>query len=87
MSGDEARPEDFAAFARGRLERYVELWDSANSKLSTGRYHAEDLVDDSFRSVGMLVQDATAAATLIVRAASGAAQSATGTSARGSSPR
>ena len=35
-----------AGFAGRRLARYVELWDSASSKLSTGRYHSEDLVGD-----------------------------------------
>jgi hypothetical protein len=88
VSRDEPRPEDLAAFARQRLERYVELWDSASTKLSRRSYHAEDLVDDSLRWVGMLAQDATAAATLILRAASGAAQGrAPGTSERGSSRR
>lgn len=87
MNHDEPGPEDLAAFVRGRLSRYVELWDSANSKLSAGSYHAADFVDDSFRWVGLLAQDATAATTLILRAASGAAESrAPGTSEQGSSP-
>lgn len=73
MSGDEARPEDLDAFIAGRLARYVELWDVASSKLSTGSYHADDLVEDWFRWVGLVAQDTTAAAALIVRAALGAA--------------
>ena len=73
MSDDEARPEDLNAFVSARLARYTELWDAASSKLSTSSYHAEDLVDDWFRWVGLVAQDTTAAATLIFRAASGAA--------------
>lgn len=73
MSGDEARPEDLNALVAARLARYVELWDAASSKLSTGRYHADDLVEDWFRWVGLVAQDTTAAAALIVRAAQGAA--------------
>jgi hypothetical protein len=87
VSRDEPGPEDLAAFVGKRLARYVELWDSANSKLSTGRYHAEDLVDDWFRWVGLVAKDTTAAATLILRAASGAEDRAPGTSDGGSSPR
>lgn len=87
MSRDDPGPEDLAGFAGRRLARYVELWDSANSKLSTGSYHSEDFVDDWFRWVGMVAQDTTAAATLMLRAASGAARDrAPGTSDRGSSP-
>jgi hypothetical protein len=73
VSGDEARPEDINALVAGRLARYVELWGAASSKLATGRYHADDLVEDWFRWVGLVAQDTTAAATLIVRAAQGAA--------------
>jgi hypothetical protein len=88
VSGDEPGPDDLAEFARERLARYVELWDSANSKLSDRKYHAADLVDDSFRWVGLLAQDAAAAATLILRAGLGATQSREpGTWERGSSPR
>ena len=78
MSDDEARPEDLNAFVSARLARYTELWDAASSKLSTSSYHAEDLVDDWFRWVGLVAQDTTAAATLILRAASGAASGAAG---------
>jgi hypothetical protein len=88
VSGHEPGPDDFAAFTRERLERYIELWDSVNSKLSERRYHAADLVDDSFRWIGLLAQDTAAAATLILRAASGAAQSREpGAWEQGSSPR
>lgn len=81
-------PEDLAELVGSRLSRYVELWDSANSKLSEGHYHAADFVDDSFRWVGLLAQDATAAATLILRTVSGAAESRSPeTSEPGSSPR
>ena len=74
MSRDEPGPEDLAALVGRRLGRYVDLWDSANSKLSAGTYHADDLVDDWFRWVGLVAQDTTAAATLIFQAASGAAE-------------
>ena len=85
MSPDD--PRDLADLAGRRLARYAELWDSANSKLSTGSYHSEDLVDDWFRWVGLVAQDTTAAATLILRAAAGAAgDRAPGTSDPGSSP-
>jgi hypothetical protein len=69
---DDPGQDDLAAVVGRRLGRYVELWDSANAKLSTGTYHADDLVDDWFRWVGLVAQDATAAAALIWRAASGA---------------
>jgi hypothetical protein len=88
VSSHETGPDDLSEFARERLARYAELWESANSKLSERRYHAADFVDDSFRWVGMLAQDAAAAATLILRAGSGAAQSREpGPWERGSSPR
>jgi hypothetical protein len=73
VSADERRPEDLNAFVAARLARYVELWDGASAKLSTGSYHADDLVADWFRWVGLVAQDTTAAAALIMRAAQGAA--------------
>jgi hypothetical protein len=88
VSSNEPGTEDLAEFVGDRLARYLEVWDSANTKLSEGSYHAADLVDDSFRWVGLLAQDAAAAATLILRAASGAAESrAPGTWEQGSAPR
>jgi hypothetical protein len=88
VSNNEPGTEDLAAFVGHRWARYVEMWDSANAKLSEGSYHAADLVDDSFRWVGLLAQDAAAAATLILRATSGDAESpAPGTWEPGSSPR
>jgi hypothetical protein len=72
VSGDARDPDDFTAFLGERLTRYVDLWGSASGKLSAGDYHAEDLVDDWFRWVGMVARDATATATFIVRGASGA---------------
>ena len=52
MSGADRRdarePEDLAALVGSRLTRYVDLWESASAKLSTGSYHADDLVDDWF---------------------------------------
>jgi hypothetical protein len=72
VSQDDPGPDDLTALLGRRLGRYVELWDSANAKLSTGTYHADDLVDDWFRWVGLVAQDATAAAALMWRAASGA---------------
>jgi hypothetical protein len=65
-------PDDLTAFLGERLTRYVDLWTSASAKLSTDDYHADDLVDDWFRWIGMLVRDATATATIIARGASGA---------------
>jgi hypothetical protein len=45
---DAPEPEDLAALVGSRLTRYVDLWESASAKLSTGSYHADDLVDDWF---------------------------------------
>jgi hypothetical protein len=88
VSRNELGPEDLSAFVDSRVARYVELWDSANSKLSTGRYHSEDFVSDWFRWVGMVAQDTAAATTLILGAASGAEEDrGQGTSDPGSSPR
>ena len=87
MNRDDPNPEDLAAFAGRRLARYVHLWDSANSKLSAGSYHAEDFVDDWFRWIGLVAQDTTAAAALILRAGAGPEEDrAPGPSDRGSSP-
>ncbi|MGH9229106.1 MAG: hypothetical protein ACRD07_10360 [Acidimicrobiales bacterium] len=70
MSGAEQRdarePEDLAALVGSRLTRYVDLWESASAKLSTGSYHADDLVDDWFHWLGMVSRDTAAAATLIL---------------------
>jgi hypothetical protein len=68
MSSDEPGPDDLGPFVEARLQRYVDLWESASAKLSEGTYHADDLVDDWFRGVGLVAQDATAAATLMLRA-------------------
>jgi len=84
VSGHETGSDDLSEFARERLARYAELWESANSKLSERRYHAADFVDDSFRWVGLLAQDAAAAVTLILRAAQSREP---GPSERGSPPR
>jgi hypothetical protein len=64
-------PDDLTAFLGERLTRYVDLWKSASAKLSTGDYHADDLVDDWFRWIGMVVRDATATVTIVARGASG----------------
>lgn len=72
MTGDARDADDLTGFLGERLTRYVDLWESARAKLSAGDYHAEDLVDDWFRWIGMVARDATAAATLIVRGGSGA---------------
>jgi hypothetical protein len=69
VSGDGVGPEDVAELLGQRLARYVDLWESASAKLSRGTYHADDLVDDWFRWVGLLARDAAAAATLILDAA------------------
>ncbi len=52
-----------------RLARYADLWESASTKLSAGEYRSEDLVDDWFNWLGMAARDATAALTLLARAA------------------
>jgi len=65
-------PDDLSALLGERLTRYVDLWRSASAKLSTDDYHADDLVDDWFRWIGMLVRDATATVTIIACGASGA---------------
>ena len=68
MTGDASDADDVAELLGERLERYVDLWNSASTKLSAGTYHAEDLVDDWFRWVGLVSRDATATAALIVGA-------------------
>lgn len=77
MSGADRRdarePEDLAALVGSRLTRYVDLWESASAKLSTGSYHADDLVDDWFHWLGMVSRDTAAAATLILGGMAGAA--------------
>jgi hypothetical protein len=70
VTGGAREPDDLAAFFDTRLPRYVDLWQSASAKLSTGSYHAEDLVDDWFSWVGLVARDAMATATLILREAS-----------------
>jgi hypothetical protein len=65
VTGDASDADDIAELLGERLQRYVDLWNSANAKLSAGTYHAEDLVDDWFRWVGLVARDATATATLI----------------------
>jgi hypothetical protein len=66
-SGD---AEDLAALVDERMGRYRELWDSASSKLSAGEYEPADLVEDWFRWVGLVAQDATTAVTVALRAGS-----------------
>jgi hypothetical protein len=68
MSGDGSGVDDLAELFGERLQRYVDLWGSASAKLSAGTYHAEDLVDDWFRWVGLVSRDATATAALILGA-------------------
>jgi hypothetical protein len=80
VTGDASDADDIAELLGERLQRYVDLWNSANAKLSAGTYHAEDLVDDWFRWVGLVARDATATATLIFGAVRDQA------SARGSAP-
>jgi hypothetical protein len=68
MTGDTSGADDIAGLLGERLQRYVDLWNSANAKLSAGTYHADDLVDDWFRWVGLVSRDATATAALILGA-------------------
>jgi hypothetical protein len=68
MTGDASDADDIAELLGERFQRYVDLWNSASTKLSAGTYHAEDLVDDWFRWVGLVSRDATATAALIVGA-------------------
>jgi hypothetical protein len=68
MTSDTSGVDDVAELLGERLQRYVDLWGSASAKLSAGTYHAEDLVDDWFRWVGLVSRDATATAALIVGA-------------------
>jgi hypothetical protein len=65
--------DDLTAFVGQRLTRYVNLWESASAKLSTGTYHAEDLADDWFRWVGLAARDVTAVVAVIVRGVPGSA--------------
>ena len=68
MTGDASDADDIAELLGERLQRYVDLWNSASAKLSAGTYHAEDLVDDWFRWVGLVSRDATATAALMLGA-------------------
>ena len=68
MTSDTSGVDDAAELLGERLQRYVDLWGSASTKLSAGTYHAEDLVDDWFRWVGLVSRDATATAALILGA-------------------
>jgi hypothetical protein len=68
MTGAASDADDIAELLGERLERYVDLWNSASAKLSAGTYHAEDLVDDWFRWVGLVSRDATATAALMLGA-------------------
>ena len=68
MTGDSPGVNDVAELLGERLQRYVDLWSSASDKLSAGTYHADDLVDDWFRWVGLVSRDATATAALILGA-------------------
>jgi hypothetical protein len=69
MTGEPPGADDVAELLGERLHRYVKLWESASAKLSAGTYHADDLVDDWFRWVGLVARDATATAALILAAA------------------
>ena len=61
MTGDATHADHLAERAgSGRAPR--DLWKSASAKLSMGSHDAEDLVDDWFRWVGLVSQDATVAA-------------------------
>lgn len=68
-TGDGPGPDDIAELLGERLNRYIDLWESASAKLSAGTYHADDLVDDWFRWVGFVARDATATAAMIFGAA------------------
>jgi hypothetical protein len=68
MTGAASDADDIAELLGERLERSVDLWNSASAELSAGTYHAEDLVDDWFRWVGLVSRDATATAALILGA-------------------
>jgi hypothetical protein len=69
VTGDASGVDDVAELLGERLNRYIDLWESASAKLSAGTYHADDLVDDWFRWVGLVARDATATAALILGAA------------------
>jgi hypothetical protein len=68
MTGDASDADDITELLGERLQRYVDLWNSASAKLSAGTYHADDLVDDWFRWVGLVSRDATATAALVLGA-------------------
>jgi hypothetical protein len=57
-----------------RLAEYVDLWESAATKLTTGTYRSEDLVDDWFRWWGKAARDVTAGTALIWGTATTAAR-------------
>jgi hypothetical protein len=60
--------DDPAAILQARLGEYGDVLGSARAKLSAGDYHAEDLVDDWFRWMGMVTRDAIAAVTVLIDA-------------------
>jgi hypothetical protein len=54
---------------RRRFAEYLAQWEEVSGKLRRSEYHAEDLVDDSFRLWGNSMRDATAVATILLQAA------------------
>jgi hypothetical protein len=49
------------------MNQYIDVWESAASRLVAQEYHAEDLVDDWFSWWGKWMRDSTAFATLVWR--------------------
>ncbi len=56
--------DDVQRLVAERTAQYVELWESAASRLVAGTYRSEDYLEDVFRAVGLMTRDATAAATV-----------------------
>ena len=61
MSAGDGSRADAGDLLGPRMAQYVDLWESAQAKLTAGDYHAEDLVEDWFRWMGLVARDATAA--------------------------
>lgn len=69
MSGDGEAGPAAGPDVGARLAQYADLWRSAGTKLAAADYHADDLVTDWFRWVGLAARDTTAVVAVALRAA------------------
>jgi len=59
--------QEAADLAARRMTEYVELWESAMSRMAASDYHSEDFVDDWFAWLGKCMRDSTAMTTLAMQ--------------------